>query len=90
MKKQSVLTGFDLRRELLREFYSLGEMTLDTCEYVLPKINVKIHKDNYKLFKKTLRVLWRKHKRQKDFYSVTLLRQLQDEALAVGKENAEP
>jgi hypothetical protein len=67
------MTGFELRRELLREFYLLCEITLDTVDFVPPKINEQIQKDNFKLFKKTVRVMWRKHKREKGFFSVSCL-----------------
>ena len=73
------ITAFELRRELLREFYALEEITLDTCEFVPPKINAKIHKDNFAVFKKTLKKLWRKHKSQKDFFTLAVLVQLQKE-----------
>jgi len=70
-KKPAETTAFELQGKLLAEFYNLASMLLDTGDYVSEKINNKIQVDNYKIFKKTRKVLWRKHKKHVGFFAVS-------------------
>jgi len=80
-KQQAPVTAFELQSKLLTEFYSLAAMTLDTADFVNEKINNKIQNDNYKIFKKTRKVLWRKHRGKKDFFAVANKLQVEEKKL---------
>ncbi|MCL2228482.1 MAG: hypothetical protein FWC00_01490 [Firmicutes bacterium] len=65
------ITFFELKAMYLTELYGLLAMSLETGDYVSDKMALKIEKRIVKGANKTWRKLFRKHRWNKGFYSLT-------------------
>ena len=71
-------TFFELKTDFLRELYQLLELSLDTSDYVSPKMASKIEKKIVKGAFKTWSKVYRKHRWKKHFYSLRSLMPKED------------